>query len=253
MNKRNRISAYAETYLQDYEFESVMVDSRQRLILELMANKQPMKILEAGCGADLLCSKAIRDSLNFDRWITIEPSKNFLDKAQSTYQSDERLVLEEGFFEDQADAVSIKYGPFDLVIVSGLLNEVDGPVEILNAARNAAGPEGMVHVNVPNAYSLHRQLARAMGLIADEHEMGDRNIKLQQNRNYDAASLRRDVESAGLMVEDEGGYLLKPFAHAQMEGLQDLITAEMLDGLWRLGREQPALASEIYINASPKR
>jgi 2-polyprenyl-3-methyl-5-hydroxy-6-metoxy-1,4-benzoquinol methylase len=156
-----------------------------------------------------------------------------------------------GFFEDAAPAVVAKSGKFDLILVAGLLGEVEEPGAILAAAREAVAPGGIIHVNVPNAFSLHRRLARAMGLIADEHAMSDRNRALAQHRNYDAASLRRDVEAAGLRVVEDGGYFLKPFTHAQMEGLGDLLTEPMLDGLWKMGREMPDLASEIYVNAVP--
>ena len=52
-------------------------------------------------------------------------------------------------------------------------------------------------------------------------------------------------------VVESGGYLLKPFTHAQMQGLVDggTIDRTMLKGLHELGRKFPALASAIYVNA----
>ena len=47
------------------------------------------------------------------------------------------------------------------------------------------------------------------------------------------------------------GYFLKPFTHAQMESMASVMTPEVLDGLWHLGRELPDLASEIFVDASP--
>jgi hypothetical protein len=129
-----------------------------------------------------------------------------------------------------------------------MLNEVESPAEILAAARGLLGAAGTVHVNVPNAHSLHRRLARAMGIIQSEHQLTERNRQLAQYRVYDPRSLAEMVTGAGFRIVERGGYFLKPFTHAQMESLGPLLSEQMLDGLWRLGRELPELASEIYVN-----
>lgn len=249
MQKDERIKTYAGTYLGDYGFEAVMVEQRQRLILELLAHVRPARILEAGCGADLLCEKAAEAGIPFRRWVTVEPAPDFAAIAEGYAQREPRLAVRRGFFEDEVGVLLKQEPAFDFVILSGLLGELADPGAVLRAARSAADRSGMVHINVPNAYSLHRRLARAMGLIADEHAMSDRNKALQQHRNYDPASLRADIERAGLRVREEGGYFLKPFTHAQMEGLRKSLGDAILPGLWQLGRELPELASEIYINA----
>jgi SAM-dependent methyltransferase len=251
MDKRERIRDYAGSYLADYGFEAVMVAARHRLAIEVIAAHRPASVLEAGCGADLLALAAAGAGRDFARWVAIEPSDTFVALARDKAAAEPRFSVVRGFFEDAAPDTVAKSGQFDLVLIAGLLGEVEDPAAILSAAREAVKPGGLVHVNVPNAYSLHRRLARAMGLIAEEHAMSDRNRALAQHRNYDAVRLRRDVEAAGLRVVEDGGYFLKPFTHAQMEGLGDLLTEPMLDGLWTLGREMPHLASEIYVNAVP--
>lgn len=249
MDKRERIAGYAGAYLADYGFESVMVAARRRLALEVVAARRPERVLEAGCGAELLALAAAAANLDFSRWVAIEPSAAFVAQARTAASAEPRFSVIPGFFEDAVPEAIATAGPFDFVLVAGLLGEVTDPGAILAAARAAVAVGGVVHVNVPNAYSLHRRLARAMGLIADEHEMSDRNRALAQYRNYDSASLRADIEAAGLRIVEEGGYLLKPFTHAQMENLGELLSPRVLDGLWTLGRELPELASEIYVNA----
>jgi SAM-dependent methyltransferase len=251
MDKTTRIRDYAGSYLADYGFEAVMVAARRRLAIEVLAARRPASVLEAGCGADLLALAAAEAGHGFTRWVAIEPSDTFVALAREKAAGEPRFSVVPGFFEDAAPDIVAESGKFDLILVAGLLGEVEDPGAILAAAREAVAPGGIIHVNVPNAYSLHRRLARAMGLIADEHAMSDRNRALAQHRNYDAASLRRDVEAAGLRVVEDGGYFLKPFTHAQMENLGDLLTEQMLDGLWQMGREMPDLASEIYVNAVP--
>lgn len=251
MQKHDRIKTYAGAYLGDYGFEAVMVEARQRLILELLAHRRPARILEAGCGASLLCEKAVAADCPFRRWVVVEPAADFAGIAERFAAGESRCAVRQGFFEDEVSALLEQEEPFDFVIVSGLLGELADPGAVLRAARTAAGTTGTVHVNVPNAYSLHRRLARAMGLITDEHAMSDRNKALQQYRNYDRDTLRADVERAGLSVREEGGYFLKPFTHAQMESVTESVGAAIIPGLWQLGRELPDLASEIYVNAVP--
>lgn len=251
MQKQDRIKTYAGAYLGDYGFEAIMVEARQRLILELLAHARPARILEAGCGADLLSEKAAAAGISFTRWVVVEPAADFAAMAETYAQREPRVAVRRGFFEDEAGTLLEQESPFDFVIVSGLLGELADPGAVLHAARAAAGATGLVHINVPNAYSLHRRLARAMGLITDEHAMSERNKTLKQHRNYDLRSLRADVEGAGLRVREEGGYFLKPFTHAQMESVTEAVGGGIIPGLWQLGRELPDLASEIYINAVP--
>jgi len=249
--KRERIQSYADAYLGDYGFEAVMVEARQRLALELIAARKPARVLEAGCGADLLCEKAAAQGASFAKWTAVEPSAAFVAVAAAYAAKEPRFSVRQGFFEDEAGALGGE-AKFDLVLVAGLLGELADPGAVLRAACAACAPDGLVHVNVPNAFSLHRRLARAMGLIKDEHEMTGRNHLLKQHRVYDPASLRADVEAAGLAVVDAGGYFLKPFTHAQMEEVARTLGTEILPGLWQMGRELPDLASEIYINARPR-
>jgi SAM-dependent methyltransferase len=249
MEKRDRIKTYAGTYLADYGFEATLVEARQRLILELLEHRRPRRILEAGCGAQLISEKAAAAGIPFDRWIVIEPAGDFVEIVEAFARREPRVAVRCGFFEDEVAPLLEQEGSFDLVLLSGLLGELADPASALRAARDAVGKSGVVHINVPNAYSLHRRLARAMGLISDEHDMSDRNKALRQYRNYDPDSLRADVEAAGLRVQESGGYFLKPFTHAQMEDVTRLLGHEILPGLWQLGRELPELASEIFVNA----
>ena len=86
-----------------------------------------------------------------------------------------------------------------------------------------------------------------MGLIADTQEISARNLSLLQHRVFNMRSLQADLAIAGMRVIDEGGYLVKPFTHAQMEQVSQLLGGGVLDGLFHLGREMPELASEIFV------
>ncbi len=249
MDKAARAVAYQQAYLDDYDFEQVQVAQRQRCVLDVLRRLAPRRIVEVGCGIDPLFRRALEAGIGFERWIVVEPGERFIAAARAAAGADPRFRAQDGFFEDVAERLLGEEGPADMVLLSGLLNEIAEPGVIVAAARRMAGARGIVHVNVPNALSMHRRLARAMGLIADERTLTARNLALKQFHVFDPASLGALVEAAGLRVTESGGFFVKPFTHGQMSRIRDVLTPEILDGLWTLGRELPELASEIYVNA----
>ena len=249
MDKQRRITQYESRYLQDYGFEATMVAARQRLVLELLRKARPKVVLEISCGIDLLGRRVGEAGLAPDQWVIVEPAEKFHAAAQALTIPGTRVDAIRGFFEDSVDAIrGCCTRPPDFIICSGLLNEIAQPELVLNAAGNLLAPTGILHVNVPNAHSLHRRLARAMGIIETEDQLTERNRLLQQFRVYDFGALSELAGKTGFRVVDRGGYFLKPFTHAQMESLGGLLSDRLRDGLWQLGREMPELASEIYVN-----
>jgi SAM-dependent methyltransferase len=252
MDKHERIARYEDRYLEDYGFEAVMVSARQRLILDVLSRVSPRVVLEVGCGIDQLGGQVNKADLSIEQWIIVEPSEQFFNAARALKMERARIDVIRGFFEDSVAAIRERcVAAPDFIVCSGLLNEVEEPARILETARDLLSASGMVHVNVPNAYSFHRRLAKAMGMVQTEDQLTGRNRQLAQYRVFDFGSLIELVTKAGFRVVEKGGYFLKPFTHAQMESLGGLLTSGMLDGLWQLGREMPELASEIYVNLEP--
>jgi 2-polyprenyl-3-methyl-5-hydroxy-6-metoxy-1,4-benzoquinol methylase len=248
MEKNDRIALYEQVYAADYGFEAVMVAARQRLVLEMLQRFKPRVVLEVGCGMELLARRAASAGVSVDQWLIVEPSERFATAAEASGIANMRLEVLRGFLEESTAAVRQRCPrPPDFVICAGLLNEVEDPGAVLRAARDLLVANGVVHVSVPNAMSLHRRLARAMGMIESEKQLTERNRKLAQYRVFDFSELLEVSSRAGLRAVEQGGYFFKPFTHAQMASLGFLST-QVLDGLWRLGREMPELASEIYVN-----
>ena len=249
-SKHERIANYEATYLSDYGFESVMVAARRRLILEMLRMSAHDVVVEVGCGPDLLVDSAAASGLTWSRWIVVEPGVRFASIAERAAQRHAGITVLNAFVEDAVEQVRrFTDRGADIVLCSSVLHEVDDERAVLEAVRQVLSKSGRLHVNVPNAASLHRRLARVMGLIADEHELTVRNRALGQHRLYDLGSLARAVESVGFAVEETGGYTLKPFTHAQMDTLE-FASDDLLTGLYELGRELPDLGAEIYVNAS---
>lgn len=249
MDKHERVAQYERRYLKDYGFEAVMVSARQRLILEILNRVRPRVVLEVGCGIDMLGERAHQAGLTAEQWIVVEPSERFFNAARALKMGTTRTDAVHGFLEDSTDAIRSRcIRPPDFIVCSGLLNEIERPEVVLAAAKGLLDPAGILHVNVPNALSLHRRLAKAMGIIRREDQLTARNLFLAQNRVFDFDSLVNLAQQAGFRVVEKGGYFIKPFTHAQMQSLGSLLSEDVLDGLWQLGREMPELASEIYVN-----
>lgn len=248
MNSQRDIDLYSSNYLDDYGFESVMVTYRRKLLLERLHLHRPQVVLEIGCGTELLYEAWLKEGGLAECWLIVEPARQFCEVARASGLPNLHVVGE--FFENAIDQVqNITPRQPDVVICSALLHEVLSPSGLLAASKYVMGPDTVLHVNVPNAGSIHRRLARSMGLIADTKAMSERNIALMQPRVYDRLSLRRDLEQAGMRVTEEGGYLVKPFTHAQMEQCVPILGWGVMDGLDSLGRELPELASEIFVEA----
>ena len=138
-------------------------------------------------------------------------------------------------------------------MLSSLLHVVDGPQQLLQALRPHCHTGSVVHVNVPNAHSLHRLLAVEMGLIGDPFELSSTQKQMQQHSTFDLDSLAELLRQQGFEVQSSGSYFIKPFTHAQMQDLCDrgFLTEAHLEGLFRLSRRMPEFGSEIYVNARP--
>ena len=249
-DKQQRIQHYQRVYREEYGFESVLVAARQELLLDLLARHAPAVVVEVGCGADPLCERVKSAGLQVDRWIIVEPADEFIEIARSAAHAASNLFVVSGFIEDVVgEVMALCPNPPDLVICSGLLHEVPDVGKVLMAVHDLLQGGGLLHASVPNALSMHRRLARIMGLIADEKELSERNKALAQFRVFDPNSLSESVVSSGFTIEEQGGHFLKPFTHAQMQAIRPILTPGILDGLFRLGRELPELASEIFVNA----
>ncbi len=237
---------YASRYAA-LPFEAIQVEYRRRAVLEVVRESRARHVVEVGCGLEPLA----RYATDFQTWTIVEPAAAFAESARKLVAADHRVRVVESTIEGAAAKGLLGANAPDLVLLSSLLHEVPSPEEVLAGVRGVCDANTLVHVNVPNASSLHRELAVAMGLISAVTAPSAQQVALQQSRIFDAESLERLVRDGGFFVVAAGGYLIKPFTHAQMQGLVEGGTIDrlMLDGLFQLGKKFPALASEIFVNA----
>ena len=237
------IEAYERAYLAS-DFEPVQVQMRKRMLVALLERQAPRRILEVGCGTESLFGCMGK----FDEFVVVEPGVGFAEKARQDAAGNPRIRVVEDFIETAAPALAGRR--FDLIVVSGLLHEVTDPAAVLKGLHRLCDDRTVVHVNVPNARSLHRLLALEMGLIDALPQLSDRQKTLQQSRTFDMEGLICLSEQCGFRVAEQGSYFIKPFTHRQMADLQagGFLDDRMIDGLYGLERHLPGLGSEIYVN-----
>jgi hypothetical protein len=247
MNER-RINRYESAYMANYGFESTMVHYRRALLLERLEKYRPRVVVEIGCGLEPLYDAWLRRGGEAESWIVVEPAEKFASNAKSLNLPNLHVICD--LFEDAVEKVreTMPRCP-DFVICSSLLHEVPSANALLAAIHSVMDEATLLHVNVPNSDSFHRRLAKAMGLISDTKAMSERNTTLLQHRVYSMVDLKSEMVPAGFEVVETGGYFVKPFTHAQMEGVVPVVGNDVLDGLYLLGKEEPELASEIFVEA----
>lgn len=239
------IDDYTSEYKKD-NFEEYEVVYRRKTILNHIEKYQSKKLLEIGCGMAPL----FEFMGGYDLYCLIEPSKEFFCFARKLHEKSKgksRRVLINDFFGKNPEVRKYDY---DFIILSSLLHELEDPKEILLNVAEVCNKDTVVHVNVPNANSFHRVLARNMGLISDVHQLTERNMRFQQHTVFDMDDLRKIVKSAGFDVIEEGSYFFKPFTHSQMYTMIKIgiIDEKVLDGLDKMCGIFPDYGAEIYVN-----
>ena len=249
---------YAERHDLHADFEDVCLLARQQQNLRVLADLRPRRVLEVGCGPQLLSVQAWAQGLPIERWVAVEPAERYVQAAREASARHPGLFAVHGYIEQAAPALASllpEGARADLVVVSGVIHETSEPEALLAAALAWLRPGGHLLVSVPNAQSFHRLLAVQMGLMERPELLSERNRLLGQPRVFGPQDLRDLVAGMGLEEDRLDGYLFKPFTHAQMASLVPQLGAPGVQGLIDLGRQFPLQAAEICLvarQAQPK-
>jgi 2-polyprenyl-3-methyl-5-hydroxy-6-metoxy-1,4-benzoquinol methylase len=237
------LGAYQRDF-RELPFERTQERFRKKKVMEVMERYQPASVLEIGCGLDPF----FNHYRAFRRFTVIEPGAEFVRIAREQSAQMPGVMVVQGSLEDSLDILSRE--SYDMILMGSLLHEVPDCKGLLDAVQKLCGAATIVHVNVPNALSLHRLLAVEMSLIADPYERSATQQKMQQTHVFDLAMLEALAHECGFDVVDRGSFFIKPFTHAQMAALQKtgFLTEGMLEGLYGLARALPGHGSEIFVD-----
>lgn len=240
------ISNYEQQYMT-HPFERNQEKYRRRLVKGVISKyaKPGDCILEIGCGL----SPLFMDYHDEYKFVVVEPAAHCYENAHILAEKYKNVSCYHGFFEDAIPQIMERR--FHIIICSSLLHEVENPRLLLQNIGCLCDQQTIVHINVPNAFSFHRLLAKEMGLITDVHQLSDSNITLQQHSVFDMESLKDLIISEGYSVLDSGSFLLKPFTHQQMQQCLDsnILNEDILNALDRMcASYMKEYGSEIYLN-----
>ncbi len=244
------IKDYSDKYVYE-PFESTMVRIRKREVINQCKKYKHNTILEIGCGMNPF----FLDFRDYDKMVIAEPGELFAQNASELSEKEGAHVeIVRGFLEDTVEKVKGICSGFDYIILSSVLHELDSPSKMLVSIRGLCDKDTVVHINVPNANSIHRLIAIESGLIKDVHEQSEQMKKMQRRRTYDLKLLIDEVQNSGFEVVESGSYFIKPFTHAQMQKCMDegIIDETVIVGLERIVTYLPGFGSEIFVNVRKK-
>lgn len=234
---------YTEKY-RDLGFERYQIYYRRKMILEFIEKYSPKRILEIGCGMDPLFQYIDSEYLLFT---VVDPSIEFYQNAVNLSKHYNNVGVYNEEFSPREEFISNGY---DFIICSSLLHEVENPSKMLSEIADICARRTVVHINVPNAFSLHRLIAYGASMINDVHDFSRRNVSFQQNTVFDLNALMDLARSCGFNIIESGSYFLKPFTHNQMQQAVDngILDDQVMDGLYETGKILQGYGSEIYLN-----
>ena len=126
------------------------------------------------------------DGNEYSEYVVVEPSDIFYQNAER--QANEKITILNAEFG--TNKIDLSKYHFDFVLCSSLLHEIPNDFQFLKSIYAVCQENTVVHINVPNAKSFHRILAKNAGLIRDEHDLTEKNIMYQQSRVYDIEALK---------------------------------------------------------------
>ena len=246
------IQKYSKDYLNNLKFEDHLVRYRRKKSIEFLKKNDPSQVIEIGCAAesavdDYVAGIGMSEIKSSFRWNTIEPSEDFIELAKSATTFN-KIEFYKNFFED-VDLAGMNVDESTCIICAGLLHEIPSLDTFMKQIKLACDLGAKCHISVPNSHSLHRVVGQEMGVLEELHDLSDRNIFFQHHTVFSNKTLKNLLLEYNLKIVDEGGYLIKPFTHTQMEAI-DFLDNDILDGLYGAGEKHPDLATEIYINFS---
>jgi 2-polyprenyl-3-methyl-5-hydroxy-6-metoxy-1,4-benzoquinol methylase len=233
----SELDEISRQYLQrpaDREVDAVFIDAIAEYIV---AKLEGASVIELGLGDRVWTPRLLR---RFDRVVSVDGSAELVAAAGAVH-TDPRWQGIVSYFEDFTPDQ-----PADVVLATGVLEHVDDPQGVLRRAREWLVDDGELVVTVPNGESLHRQLAKVMGLVDDPTTPGEADVRLGHKHVFTLDRLLSTVEAAGYHVLEVEGLLAKTLPNSLLVACSDA----QLRGLVEVGRLlPPRLAGTLYVRA----
>lgn len=218
-----------------FNYSQYLFRYRYRVVREHVAGPD---VLEVGVGYGDFSAWLSEESFHT---LSIDGSRTNLDRARAKARSD-RIAFEHCLFEQfQTER------RFDDILITNSLEHVDDPIAVMSHLKQFLKPGGRVHITVPNALSVHRQLGVEMGMLDYVWSLNEHDHAVGHQRVYTYDLLDEHIRRAGLYVAGVDGVMFKLLSNQQTDGLLKTYGEELMEGLYKLGRRLPHLAAEIYV------
>lgn len=233
MKHEEKLNEIARLYDPSKDFDGYLLRLNFRTMMPFIKGKT---CLEVGCARGM--STLLLTNL-FETVHVVEPSRFNIEAARK--KVGKRAVFFHSFCETFSPPIR-----YDAIFLLRLLEHLENPVAALRRVKTWLNPDGLIHIIVPNATSLHRRIGVYMGMLESLHSFSERDRKFGHRCVYDFNTLQQDIEKAELRVLHKEGVFLKPLPNAQLMSWKQ----EILDALYAVGKEVPELCAEIYMVAA---
>lgn len=200
-----------------------------------------LSVMEIGLGDGMFTSFLAEE---FESVIAVDASENTIASVKRKLAGRDNITYLVSYIEQ----LQLKT-PVANIVLSHLLEHLPDPAGSLAKMNDLLSPGGIIYVSVPNALSLHRQVAVHMGLLKTCNALNDMDRQLGHLRVYTPQLLQEHVAASGLRIISSGGSMLKPLSNAQ---IAQQWTDEMIDGFIKAGEQYPELCGDIYVVAGKR-
>lgn len=218
--------AYAHDATGDGAVENIVHATHLPQLLRRLGPPEGAAVLEMGFGEGTITAPLLAAGYRVE---LVEGSRELCNQAQQRFG--EQLRVNCSYFEHFEPRER-----FSRVLSLHVLEHVDEPEAVVARMRDWLAPGGQVIAVVPNAESLHRQLAVMMGLQPRIDSLGPRDHLVGHQRVFTLASLVGLFEGAGFEVAEQFGYFVKVVPNSMMTGWRP----DLIEGLTTLSDQLPA-------------
>ncbi|NDF12358.1 MAG: class I SAM-dependent methyltransferase [Proteobacteria bacterium] len=240
--KDTKVTAeYLDNFAKDYYNNDDVPDRHLENLVQIQVIPKVMKyihknmrVLEMGFGDGVITPALEEVGVVTD---IVEGSSVLVERAKAKHP---KHRIFHSMFEEFRPAQ-----PYDAVLCFHVLEHVQDVPPLLNIVKNWLKKDGLIIGIVPNAESIHRQLAVAMGLQKKIDDLSARDAIVGHLRVYTLEEFKRDFEQAGMKVEAEFGNFLKTLPNSMMLDYSD----ELLKALCNTDLVPPKLLANIGVVA----
>lgn len=218
-------------YNEENTFERYLELERKRQVILSSEKCKHVSILDVGASL-LTYYKHIE---GWSRYTIIDPNNEPTGKIPASVTLI-NSTLEESGLEEQ----------FDFIILSSVLHLVHDYNKFLAEIKKLCHNDTLIHINVPNAQSLHRLLGYRMGMLANMYDKSAKDIEYEHQTVFTLHGLIYALNDNGFLQTYTNTYMLKPFSDKQMSLI---INPDVANGLVRMTRDFNKSGCEIVVEA----